>query len=153
MPDYKKTLNLPDTPFPMRGDLAKREPGWVKSWQEKKRYEALRKAAAGRPKFILHDGPPYANGDIHIGHAVNKILKDIIVKAKTLSGFDAPYVPGWDCHGLPIELQVEKAHGKNIDPAKFRELCRRRLWLGTGRSRSRIRRQDFARDRRRIQSG
>jgi len=124
MPDYKNTLNLPDSPFPMRGDLAKREPGWVKSWQEKKRYEAIRKAAAGRPKFILHDGPPYANGDIHIGHAVNKILKDIIVKAKTLSGFDAPYVPGWDCHGLPIELQVEKTHGKAIPPAKFRELCR-----------------------------
>ncbi|MHB1075525.1 isoleucine--tRNA ligase [Thiobacillus sp.] len=124
MPDYKSTLNLPDTPFPMRGDLAKREPGWVKSWQEKKRYEAIRKAAAGRPKFILHDGPPYANGDIHIGHAVNKILKDIIVKAKTLSGFDAPYVPGWDCHGLPIELQVEKTHGKDIPPSKFRELCR-----------------------------
>ncbi|MHB1091285.1 isoleucine--tRNA ligase [Thiobacillus sp.] len=124
MPDYKNTLNLPDTPFPMRGDLARREPGWVKNWQEHKRYEAIRRTAAGRPKFILHDGPPYANGDIHIGHAVNKILKDIIVKAKTLSGFDAPYVPGWDCHGLPIELQVEKAHGKNIDPAKFRELCR-----------------------------
>ena len=124
MPDYKNTLNLPDTPFPMRGDLAKREPGWVKSWQEKKRYEAIRKTAAGRPKFILHDGPPYANGDIHIGHAVNKILKDIIVKAKTLSGFDAPYVPGWDCHGLPIELQVEKTHGKAIAPGKFRELCR-----------------------------
>jgi len=124
MPDYKNTLNLPDTPFPMRGDLAKREPGWVKSWQEKKRYEAIRKAAAGRPKFILHDGPPYANGDIHIGHAVNKILKDIIVKARTLSGFDAPYVPGWDCHGLPIELQVEKTHGKAIPPSKFRELCR-----------------------------
>ena len=124
MPDYKSTLNLPDTPFPMRGDLARREPGWVKSWQENRRYEAIRKAAAGRPTFILHDGPPYANGDIHIGHAVNKILKDIIVKARTLSGFDAPYVPGWDCHGLPIELQVEKAHGKNIDPAKFRELCR-----------------------------
>ncbi len=124
MPDYKSTLNLPDTPFPMRGDLAKREPGWVKSWQEQKRYEAIRQAAAGRPKFILHDGPPYANGDIHIGHAVNKILKDIIVKAKTLSGFDAPYVPGWDCHGLPIELQVEKTHGKAIPPAQFRELCR-----------------------------
>jgi isoleucyl-tRNA synthetase len=123
-PDYKSTLNLPDTPFPMRGDLAKREPGWVKRWQEKKRYEAIRRAAAGRPKFILHDGPPYANGDIHIGHAVNKILKDIIVKARTLSGFDAPYVPGWDCHGLPIELQVEKTHGKAIPAAKFRELCR-----------------------------
>jgi isoleucyl-tRNA synthetase len=124
MPDYKNTLNLPDTPFPMRGDLAKREPGWVKSWQDEKRYEAIRKAAAGRPRFILHDGPPYANGDIHIGHAVNKILKDIIVKAKTLSGFDAPYVPGWDCHGLPIELQVEKTHGKAIPPSKFRDLCR-----------------------------
>ncbi|HQT00107.1 MAG: isoleucine--tRNA ligase [Hydrogenophilales bacterium 16-64-46] len=123
-PDYKKTLNLPDSPFPMRGDLAKREPGWVAAWQEKKRYQAIRQASAGRPKFILHDGPPYANGDIHIGHAVNKILKDIIVKAKTLSGFDAPYVPGWDCHGLPIELQVEKTHGKNIPPAQFRALCR-----------------------------
>ncbi len=124
MADYKNTLNLPDTPFPMRGDLAKREPGWVRAWQEKKRYECIRERSAGRPKFILHDGPPYANGDIHIGHAVNKILKDIIVKAKTLAGFDAPYVPGWDCHGLPIELQVEKQHGKNLDPAEFRELCR-----------------------------
>ncbi len=124
MPDYKTTLNLPDTPFPMRGDLAKREPGWIKQWQENKLYEKIRAAAAGRPKFILHDGPPYANGDIHIGHAVNKILKDIIVKSKTLDGFDAPYVPGWDCHGLPIELVVEKAHGKHIEAAKFRELCR-----------------------------
>jgi len=124
MTDYKDTLNLPDTPFPMRGDLSKREPAWVKNWQEKKLYQRIREAAKGRPKFVLHDGPPYANGDIHIGHAVNKILKDIIVKSKTLSGFDAPYVPGWDCHGLPIELQVEKQHGKNIDPAKFRELCR-----------------------------
>ena len=112
MTDYKNTLNLPDTPFPMRGDLAKREPGWLAQWREKQRYQQIRKAAAGRPKFILHDGPPYANGDIHIGHAVNKILKDIIVKSKTLAGFDAPYVPGWDCHGLPIELQVEKQHGK-----------------------------------------
>jgi len=124
MPDYKTTLNLPDTPFPMRGDLAKREPGWIKQWQERKLYEKIRAASAGRPKFILHDGPPYANGDIHIGHAVNKILKDIIVKSKTLDGFDAPYVPGWDCHGLPIELVVEKAHGKQIEAAKFRELCR-----------------------------
>ncbi len=123
-PDYKATLNLPDTPFPMRGDLAKREPGWVKAWQEKRLYEKLRANGRGRPKFILHDGPPYANGDIHIGHAVNKILKDIIVKSKTLDGFDAPYVPGWDCHGLPIELVVEKAHGKEIPAAKFRELCR-----------------------------
>jgi isoleucyl-tRNA synthetase len=124
MADYKDTLNLPDTPFPMRGDLAKREPGWVKNWQEKNLYRQIREKSAGRPKFILHDGPPYANGDIHIGHAVNKILKDIIVKSKTLAGFDAPYVPGWDCHGLPIELQVEKTHGKNLPPARFRELCR-----------------------------
>jgi len=120
----KYKLNLPDTPFPMRGDLAKREPAWVKAWQEKRLYQKIREARKGAKKFILHDGPPYANGDIHIGHAVNKILKDIIVKSKTLSGFDAPYVPGWDCHGLPIELQVEKQHGKDIPPAKFRELCR-----------------------------
>ena len=124
MPDYKDTLNLPDTPFPMRGDLAKREPGWIAQWQANKLYEKLRANGKGRPLFVLHDGPPYANGDIHIGHAVNKILKDIIVKSKTLDGFDAPYVPGWDCHGLPIELVVEKAHGKAIAPAKFRELCR-----------------------------
>lgn len=122
--DAKYKLNLPETSFPMRGDLAKREPQWLKQWQDKKLYARIRKARAGARKFILHDGPPYANGDIHIGHAVNKILKDIIIKAKTLEGFDAPYVPGWDCHGLPIELVVEKNHGKNIDPAKFRELCR-----------------------------
>jgi isoleucyl-tRNA synthetase len=122
--EYKDTLNLPDTTFPMRGDLAKREPQMLAQWQEKKRYQRIRAASKGRAKFVLHDGPPYANGDIHIGHAVNKILKDIIVKSKTLSGFDAPYVPGWDCHGLPIELQVEKKHGKAIPPAQFRELCR-----------------------------
>jgi isoleucyl-tRNA synthetase len=122
--ETKYKINQPETPFPMRGDLAKREPAWLKQWQDKKLYERIRKARKGAKKFILHDGPPYANGDIHIGHAVNKILKDIIVKAKTLSGYDAPYVPGWDCHGLPIELVVEKSHGKNIDPAKFRELCR-----------------------------
>ncbi len=120
----KYKINQPETPFPMRGDLAKREPAWLKQWQDKKLYERIRKARKGAKKFILHDGPPYANGDIHIGHAVNKILKDIIIKSKTMSGFDAPYVPGWDCHGLPIELVVEKNHGKNIDPAKFRELCR-----------------------------
>ncbi len=124
MPDYKDTLNLPDTPFPMRGDLARREPGWIAQWREKKLYEKLRANGQGRPLFVLHDGPPYANGDIHIGHAVNKILKDIIVKAATLDGFDAPYVPGWDCHGLPIELVVEKTHGKHIPAARFRELCR-----------------------------
>ncbi|MEI6227974.1 MAG: class I tRNA ligase family protein, partial [Methylophilaceae bacterium] len=110
-------LNLPETSFPMRGDLAKREPAWLQQWQDKKLYARIRKLRQGAKKFILHDGPPYANGDIHIGHAVNKILKDIIVKSKTMSGFDAPYVPGWDCHGLPIELMVEKTHGKNIDPA------------------------------------
>lgn len=112
--DYKKTLNLPDTPFPMRGDLARREPGWVEQWQENRVYEAIRTASAGRPRFILHDGPPYANGDIHIGHAVNKVLKDIIVKSKNMAGFDAPYVPGWDCHGMPIEVQIEKKYGKNL---------------------------------------
>ncbi|MDD2833005.1 MAG: isoleucine--tRNA ligase [Methylotenera sp.] len=122
--DSKYKLNLPETSFPMRGDLAKREPAWLKQWQDQKLYQSIRNARKGAKKFILHDGPPYANGDIHIGHAVNKILKDIIVKSKTMSGFDAPYVPGWDCHGLPIELVVEKNHGKNIDPAKFRELCR-----------------------------
>jgi isoleucyl-tRNA synthetase len=124
MTDYKNTLNLLDTPFPMRGDLARREPLMLQQWQAQQRYQKIRAASKGRPQFILHDGPPYANGDIHIGHAVNKVLKDIIVKSKTLAGFDAPYVPGWDCHGLPIELQVEKKHGKNIPPAQFRELCR-----------------------------
>lgn len=122
--ESKYPLNLPETSFPMRGDLAKREPAWLKAWQDKKLYQRIRKSRQGANKFILHDGPPYANGDIHIGHAVNKILKDIIVKSKTMSGFDAPYVPGWDCHGLPIELVVEKNHGKNIDAARFRELCR-----------------------------
>src|SRR3972149_4887269 len=124
MTDYKNTLNLSDPPFPMRGDLAKREPQMVARWQAQQRYQQIRAAKQGRPRFVLHDGPPYANGDIHIGHAVNKILKDIIVKSKTLAGFDAPYVPGWDCHGLPIELQVEKKHGKAIPPAQFRALCR-----------------------------
>ena len=124
MTENKYKLNLPDTEFPMRGDLAKREPKWAKEWVEKDFYKQIRTARKGKPKYILHDGPPYANGDIHIGHAVNKILKDFIIKSKTISGFDAPYVPGWDCHGLPIELVVEKEHGKNIDPNKFRELCR-----------------------------
>jgi len=124
MTDYRSTLNLPDTPFPMRGDLPRREPQMLAKWQAQQRYQKIRAARQGKPKFILHDGPPYANGDIHIGHAVNKILKDIIVKSKTLAGFDAPDVPGWDCHGLPIELQVEKKHGKAIPPAQFRELCR-----------------------------
>ena len=124
MTENKYKLNLPDTDFPMRGNLAKREPQWAKDWVEKDFYKQIRSARKGKPKYILHDGPPYANGDIHIGHAVNKILKDFIIKSKTISGFDAPYVPGWDCHGLPIELVVEKEHGKNIDPNKFRKLCR-----------------------------
>jgi isoleucyl-tRNA synthetase len=124
MADYKKTLNLPDTPFPMRGDLAKREPLMLESWQQRRFYQRIREASRGRPRFVLHDGPPYANGDIHIGHAVNKILKDIIVKSKSLSGFDAPYVPGWDCHGMPIEVQIEKQHGKNLPPAETQRLCR-----------------------------
>ncbi|WP_342120954.1 isoleucine--tRNA ligase [Pseudoduganella sp. OTU4001] len=116
--ESKYPVNMTETPFPMRGDLAKREPGWVKQWQDKKIYERVRKAAAGRPKFVLHDGPPYANGDIHIGHAVNKILKDIVVKSRTMAGFDAPYVPGWDCHGMPIEIQIEKLYGKNLPTAE-----------------------------------
>ena len=127
MSDYKHTLNLPETAFPMRGNLAQREPKMLEQWYETDLYGQIRKAKAGKPKFILHDGPPYANGQIHIGHAVNKILKDVIVKAKTLSDFDAPYVPGWDCHGLPIELQVEKKHGKpgkKLNLAEFREKCR-----------------------------
>ena len=112
--DYRATLNLPDTPFPMRGDLPKREPGWVKAWQDEGRYQRLREARCGAPKFILHDGPPYANGQIHMGHAVNKVLKDMIVKARQLAGFDAQYVPGWDCHGLPIENAIEKKHGRKL---------------------------------------
>lgn len=127
MTDYKHTLNLPHTDFPMRGNLANREPGMLQQWTQEDRYGQLRSLAAGRPKFILHDGPPYANGNIHIGHAVNKILKDMIIKSKTLSGFDAPYVPGWDCHGLPIELQVEKKYGKagvKVDASTFRKHCR-----------------------------
>lgn len=124
MNDYKATLNLPETSFPMRADLARREPRWIEAWQQQQRYQQLRQRAQGRPKFILHDGPPYANGQIHIGHAVNKILKDMIVKSRTLSGFDVPYVPGWDCHGLPIELQVEKEHGRQLPPQRFRALCR-----------------------------
>ncbi len=112
--DYRKTLNLPDTPFPMRGDLPKREPAWVKEWEDKGIYKILRDSRQGKPKFILHDGPPYANGSIHIGHAVNKVLKDMIVKARQLEGFDAQYIPGWDCHGLPIENAIEKLHGRNL---------------------------------------
>ncbi len=127
MTDYKATLNLPDTDFPMRGNLANREPEMLKQWQDSGLYQKIREVSDGRPTFVLHDGPPYANGDIHIGHAVNKILKDIIVKSHTIDGFDARYVPGWDCHGLPIELMVEKKIGKagnKVDAKTFREKCR-----------------------------
>jgi len=125
--DYKATLQLPATEFPMRGDLPKREPGILARWEDEGLYARLRAHAAGRPTFVLHDGPPYANGQIHLGHAVNKILKDIIVKSKHLAGFDAPYIPGWDCHGLPIEIAIEKKFGKvgvKLDAVQFRQKCR-----------------------------
>src|SRR3989338_379143 len=127
MTKYKETLNLPRTDFPMKGNLAQREPELLKHWQDMDLYGQIRTAKQGRDKFILHDGPPYANGDIHLGHALNKILKDIIIKSRNLSGFDAPYVPGWDCHGLPIEHQVEKKVGRagqKVDARTFRRKCR-----------------------------
>jgi isoleucyl-tRNA synthetase len=127
MTDYKSTINLPQTDFPMKGDLARREPEMLKWWEEQGIYGKLREVARGRPTFTLHDGPPYANGAIHLGHAINKVLKDIVVKSRTLDGFDAPYVPAWDCHGLPIEHQIEKTRGKEIkklEPAAFRQACR-----------------------------
>jgi isoleucyl-tRNA synthetase len=125
--DYKHTINLPTTDFPMKADLANREPVMLAAWEHSGLYAKIRERARGRPTFILTDGPPYANGAIHLGHAVNKILKDIIVKSRTLDGYDAPYVPGWDCHGLPIEMQVEKTHGRvgaKIDAKAFRGACR-----------------------------
>jgi isoleucyl-tRNA synthetase len=125
--DYKSTINLPQTEFPMKADLAQREPGIQKGWDDSGLYQKMRDVARGRPRFVLHDGPPYANGDIHIGHAVNKVLKDVIVKSRAMDGFDSPYIPGWDCHGLPIELQVEKKHGRpgqKLDAAAFRAACR-----------------------------
>ena len=127
MADYKNTINLPVTGFPMKADLARREPEMLAAWERLDVYGKIRALAKGRPTFILTDGPPYANGAIHLGHAVNKILKDIIVKSRTLDGYDAPYVPGWDCHGLPIEMQVEKTHGRvgqKIDAKAFRAACR-----------------------------
>ena len=127
MTDYKQTLNLPKTDFPMRGNLAKREPEMLARWEQQGLYEHIRKHSAGRPKFILHDGPPYANGDIHIGHVVNKVIKDMIVKSRQLAGFDSPYVPGWDCHGLPIENKVEGLIGKpgvKVSEGEFRAKCR-----------------------------
>jgi isoleucyl-tRNA synthetase len=123
-PDYRSTLNLPDTPFPMRGDLPKREPGWARAWDEQGIYQQLRQARQGAPKFVLHDGPPYANGQLHIGHAVNKVLKDMIVKARQLKGLDALYVPGWDCHGLPIENQIEKTFGRSLPRAEVQAKSR-----------------------------
>src|SRR5580698_4196617 len=127
MSDYKQTINLPQTQFPMKADLAQREPAAVRAWDEQGTYAKLREVARGRPRFVLHDGPPYANGAIHIGHAVNKILKDMVVKSRSLDGYDSPYIPGWDCHGLPIELQVEKKYGRpgaKLDARAFRAACR-----------------------------
>src|SRR5450755_4095091 len=125
--DYKSTINLPVTGFPMKADLAKREPDMLAAWERDDVYGKIRTATKGRPTFILTDGPPYANGALHLGHSLNKILKDIIVKSRTLDGYDAPYVPGWDCHGLPIEMQVEKTHGRvgqKIKAKAFRAACR-----------------------------
>ncbi len=122
--DYRSTLNLPETPFPMRGDLAKREPAWVAQWQRDGVYRRLRDARRGAPKFVLHDGPPYANGELHVGHAFGKILKDMVVKSRQLAGFDAQYVPGWDCHGLPIENQIEKTYGRGLPRTEVQAKCR-----------------------------
>ncbi len=141
--DYKSTLNLPRTDFPMKANLAKREPEILKRWQDADLYRRLRRLRSGKPMYVLHDGPPYANGDIHIGHAVNKVLKDIVVKSKTLFGFDAPYIPGWDCHGLPIELAVERKIGKagtQVSPRDFRQACR-----AYAREQVERQRQDFKR--------
>ena len=141
--DYKATLHLPATDFPMRGDLPRREPEILARWESERLYEKLRAHAKGRPLFVLHDGPPYANGAIHLGHAVNKILKDIIVKSRHLAGFDAPYVPGWDCHGLPIEIAIEKKYGKvgvKLDATEFRQKCRE-----YAQSQIEIQRKDFKR--------
>ncbi|WP_062355055.1 isoleucine--tRNA ligase [Pseudoxanthomonas mexicana] len=141
--DYKATLHLPATDFPMRGDLPKREPDTLARWESQGLYTQLRDNAKGRPLFVLHDGPPYANGAIHLGHAVNKILKDIIVKSRYLAGFDAPYIPGWDCHGLPIEIAIEKKFGKvgvKLDAVEFRQKCRE-----YAESQIEIQRKDFKR--------
>src|SRR3954468_4012403 len=124
---YKDTVILPDTKFPMRGDLARREPEILARWDEIKLYERILAARAGAPLFVLHDGPPYSNGNIHYGHILNKILKDIVVKSRTMAGFRTPYVPGWDTHGLPIELAVErelKDKRRGLSPAEFRGACR-----------------------------
>ena len=127
MTDYRDTLNLPQTAFPMKANLAQREPKMLEKWTEQDLYRKICEKNSGRPKFILHDGPPYANGELHLGHAINKALKDFVVKSRQMSGFDAPYVPGWDCHGLPIEHNVEKKKGKagqKISFSEFRAACR-----------------------------
>src|SRR5689334_5706610 len=125
--DYKNTLNLPKTSFPMKADLVAREPQRLELWQQSKLYERIQASRKGAPKFILHDGPPFANGDVHIGTALNKILKDIIIKQKTVGGLSAPYIPGWDCHGLPIEFKVSQEMRKtgqtDSDPVVIRKAC------------------------------
>src|SRR5687767_1470670 len=141
--DYKHTINLPQTEFPMKADLARREPELLKLWEEQGIYARMREIARGRPRFVLHDGPPYANGALHLGHALNKILKDIIVKSRALDGFDAPYVPGWDCHGLPIEHQIEKKVGRpgqKLDATAFRAACR-----AFAKEQIEVQREDFKR--------
>ena len=128
MPEWKNTVNLPRTGFPMKANLQTTEPEWLARWQEMDLYGQIRQNCAGRPKFVLHDGPPYANGRIHIGHALNKVLKDFVVRSSTMAGYDAPYVPGWDCHGLPIELKVDRELGpkkRDMSVANFRQACRR----------------------------
>lgn len=124
MTDLKDTLNLLKTPFPMKGDLPRREPEWVERWAAQRIYDRMRSAAAGRPPFVLHDGPPYANGDIHIGHAVNKVLKDMVFKSRFFDGFDAQWIPGWDCHGMPIEHRIEQTHGRGLPTEQVQQLCR-----------------------------
>src|SRR5579871_2868909 len=126
--DLKKTVNLPRTNFPMKANLPQMEPKLLSRWTEEGLYDKIRQARAGRPMYVLHDGPPYANGEIHLGHAFNKILKDFIVKLKTMEGFDSPYIPGWDCHGLPIEIKVDAQLGRkkaNMTVAQIREACRK----------------------------
>ena len=134
MTNYKETLNLPDTGFPMKASLPNREPSLLKQWSENNLYLKIRQQQAGKDKFLLLDGPPYANGKLHIGHALNKVLKDVVIKSKTLSGFDAPYIPGWDCHGLPIEHQVEKKKGKSGIKTQCQTIsrCLQRLCLSSG---------------------
>jgi isoleucyl-tRNA synthetase len=141
-PDYKDTVFLPKTDFPMKAGLAQKEPAILARWAEQKLYERLREARAGQERFILHDGPPYANGDIHMGHAMNKILKDIVVRSASLRGYDAPYIPGWDCHGLPIEWKIEEEYRKKkldkdeVPVAQFRAECRAYAdkWVGVQRT-------------------